>query len=76
MHIDWTAIGQVTIAGLVAGVGTVVLFSIGMAALGRRITTHGQGRKTTPATTLAWSCFAACTALLGLSLYVVTTSGR
>jgi hypothetical protein len=75
VHIDWNAIGKVVIAGLVAGVGTVVIFSLGMAALGHRVTAISNGGKGTLASTLAWCCFAACVTLLGLGLYLVIAGG-
>jgi hypothetical protein len=71
MHIDWIAMGQVVIAGLVAGVGTVVVFSLGMAALGHRVVDVSHARKATAATTAAWSCFGACLALLAVGVYLI-----
>jgi hypothetical protein len=40
MHIDWSGLGEVGAISLVAGVGIVVLFSLGLTALDWRTPRH------------------------------------
>jgi hypothetical protein len=69
MHINWSGLGEVFAIALLAGVGLVTLFSLGIASLGRRET--GEGGSATLSTTLAALCFLACAAIVGYGIYLV-----
>ncbi|MEV4320176.1 hypothetical protein [Actinocrispum sp. NPDC049592] len=68
MHINWSGLGEVFAIALAAGVGLVVLFSLGIAALGRR---NNEGEATAVNTAVAGVCFLACVALVGYGIYLV-----
>jgi hypothetical protein len=67
MHINWSGLGEVFLIALAAGVGIVVLFSLGIMSLGRR--TEGQAVALSIA--VAAVCFFACVAIVGYGIYLV-----
>jgi hypothetical protein len=68
VNINWSGLGEVFVIALVAGVGIVVLFSLGLMSLGRR----GQGGSAVGvATAVAAVCFLACVAIVGYGIYLV-----
>ena len=71
MHIDWSGLGEVFIIGLAAGVGVVTLFSLGIAALGRRAEATEHNQPTTTPTMVTALCFLACAALVGYGIYLI-----
>ena len=68
MHINWSGLGEVFLIALVAGVGLVTLFSLGITALGRRA---DRTQPAGAATAVAGFSFLACAALLAYGLYLV-----
>jgi hypothetical protein len=71
MHINWSGLGEVFGISLGAGVGVVVLFSLGISALGRRESATAEGQSSTAPTAIAAVCFLACVAVVGYGLYLV-----
>jgi hypothetical protein len=67
MHINWSGLGEVFIIALIAGVGLVTLFSLGIASLGRR----SEPGQSAVATAVSVVCFLACTAVVGYGIYLV-----
>ena len=80
MNIDWAAIGQVFGVCLVATVGLVGLFTLGIVGTSRRPALQGDGTAsvTTAGSTAAaaraagYAAFALCTAAVGYGLYLIT----
>jgi hypothetical protein len=81
--IDWTAVWEIVVVGLLAGAGLPALFAIGMRALGM----PGKGRAVSadgnrlvggnPATTaIAAFCFAIVLAAVGYGIYFIVISGH
>jgi hypothetical protein len=70
MHINWSGLGEVFVVALAAGVGIVVLFSLGIMSLGRRAEGGGSAAVST---TVAYVCFAACLAIVGYGIYLVVS---
>lgn len=70
MKIDWAALGSVFGVSLVATVGLVVLFTLGIAGLSRREAASTRGESAVAATAGACACFALCAAAVayGISL--------
>jgi NADH:ubiquinone oxidoreductase subunit 6 (subunit J) len=71
MKIDWSALGQVAVVSLVFGVGLVVLFSVGMAALSRRAVAGEKNNSAPIDTAVAGVCFTACVAAVVYGLYLL-----
>ncbi|MFG2883066.1 hypothetical protein ACGFYV_12325 [Streptomyces sp. NPDC048297] len=71
MKIDWAAIGSVFGVSLVATVGLVVLFTLGVTGLSRREKAAAQGNSAALAVTGAYVCFAACAAAVAYGIYLI-----
>jgi hypothetical protein len=71
MKIDWAAIGSVFGVSLVATVGLVALFTLGVSGLSRREKAAAQGNSATLAVTGAYVCFAACAAAVAYGIYLI-----
>lgn len=69
MDIDWAALGQVFGVSLVATVGLVGVFTLGIvgASAGK-----SQGGGSALARTGAYACFALCAAAVGYGIYIIT----
>ncbi|MCM2577525.1 hypothetical protein [Streptomyces meridianus] len=80
MNIDWAAIGQTFGVCLLATVGLVGLFTVGIVGTSRRTAVQGNGTATvtTAGSTAAaarfagYAAFAVCTAAVGYGLYLIT----
>jgi hypothetical protein len=80
--IDWNAIWEIVVVGLLAGAGLPALFAIGMRVLGR----PGRGRAVgsenelvggnPAAVAIAGLCFAICVAAVGYGIYIIVVSGH
>ncbi|MGW0997891.1 hypothetical protein ACWD5V_32365 [Streptomyces sp. NPDC002523] len=71
MKIDWAAIGSVFGVSLVATVGLVALFTLGVTGLSRREKAAAQGNSAALAVTGAYVCFAACAAAVAYGIYLI-----
>ncbi|MEU3860215.1 hypothetical protein AB0F03_23075 [Streptomyces sp. NPDC028722] len=71
MKIDWAALGSVFGVSLVATVGLVSLFTLGIAGLHRREKAVAQGGTAGLAVTGAYLCFAACAAAVAYGIHLV-----
>lgn len=74
MHIDWQALGTVFGVTLVATVGLVGLFTLGIVGLSKRGPATGGGAPAGPAVlarTGAYVCFAACAAAVSYGIYLI-----
>jgi hypothetical protein len=68
MNVNWSGLGEVFGIALLAGVGVVVLFSLGIMSLGRR---EQGGSATAVSTVVAGGCFLLCLGIVGYGIYLV-----
>ncbi|MFP3990429.1 hypothetical protein U9R90_23790 [Streptomyces sp. E11-3] len=73
MDIDWEALGSVFGVSLVATVGLVALFTLGMIGLSKQEEAAEQGGSATLARTGAYACFAACTAAVAYGIFMIVS---
>lgn len=71
MQINWSALGLVLIAGLVSGVGVVVLFTLGVRGLSDYIDAKQAGRTSVLGLGGAVVGFALSLAIVALGIYVI-----
>ncbi|MGW2824836.1 hypothetical protein ACWC24_28110 [Streptomyces sp. NPDC001443] len=71
MNIDWAALGSVFGVSLVATVGLVALFTLGIMGLSRQERASAQGGGAALAVTGAYACFAACAAAVGYGIWLI-----
>lgn len=76
MSLDWSSLGEVALVSIGVTVGVVIVFSLGVRALGAGEEENGAGGATTrraaaPATAVAAVCFLACAAVVAYGLYLI-----
>lgn len=71
MHVNWSALGEVLLVALAAGIGTVGLFSLGIVALDRRATASTDRRPIAVPTAVSLLCFLGCALVVGYGIYLV-----
>lgn len=71
MNINGNLLGAVFLVALAAGVGVVVLFTLGVAALGKRTVALHRRESAVGPTISAGLCFAACAALILYGLDII-----
>ncbi|MFE2067506.1 hypothetical protein EDD90_8204 [Streptomyces sp. Ag109_O5-1] len=71
MSIDWAAIGSVFGVSLVATVGLVALFTLGIKGLSARARATAQGNSAALAVTAAYVCFAACAVAVAYGIHLI-----
>ncbi|MBQ0830304.1 hypothetical protein [Streptomyces tagetis] len=71
MNIDWAALGSVFGVSLVATLGLVALFTLGIAGLSRQERAVARGESAALAVTGAYACFAACAAAVAYGIYMI-----
>ncbi|RII18550.1 hypothetical protein DSC45_11575 [Streptomyces sp. YIM 130001] len=71
MDIDWAALGSVFGVSLVATVGLVTLFTLGIAGLSKQEAAVEQGGSAALARTGAYACFALCAAAVAYGIYLI-----
>jgi hypothetical protein len=70
-YVDFAALGKVLAIGLVAGVGMVAVFALGVLSMSRYADDRSAGRS--PAMLVpAALCFACCLALIAYGIVVMT----
>ena len=72
MSVNWLALGEVFVVGLVSVAALVMLFALGIRGVSQRVTARAEGGSGAGGLTVAVVCFAACCAvvLYGLSLII------
>jgi NAD/NADP transhydrogenase beta subunit len=70
--VNWLALGEVFVVGLVTVAALVALFALGIRGVSQRVTARAGGGSGAGGLTVAVVCFAACCAvvLYGLSLII------
>lgn len=77
MDIDWAALGEVFGVSLVATVGLVGVFTLGIvgSSVGKAQASQGvAGGASVLARTGAYACFALCAAAVAYGIYIITAS--
>jgi hypothetical protein len=73
--IDWGALGLVFLVSFGAGVGVIVLFSLGVSALAAPVSTPGGTDPNSPRPAWAWPvatlCFLASALVVAFGLYLI-----
>ncbi|MFI0979019.1 hypothetical protein ACH4SP_18710 [Streptomyces sp. NPDC021093] len=71
MNIDWAALGTVFGVSLVATVGLVGLFTLGIVGLSKQESAAASGGSATMARTGAYACFALCAAAVAYGIFLI-----
>ncbi|MFD5035150.1 hypothetical protein ACFVWX_15495 [Streptomyces sp. NPDC058220] len=73
MNIDWAALGSVFGVSLVATIGLVGLFTLGIVGLAKQesAATQGANGSVALARTGAYACFALCAAAVAYGIYLI-----
>jgi hypothetical protein len=71
MSVNWAALGEVFIVGLVAVTTLVTLYAMGIRGVSRRVAARAQGGSGVGGLTLAAVCFAACCAVVLYGLFLI-----
>ncbi|MFI1764071.1 hypothetical protein ACH41H_18750 [Streptomyces sp. NPDC020800] len=72
MHLDWTALGQVSAVSIGVTVAVVAVFALGVLGLARIDDSREDpdGARTLGAAQ-AWLCFLACAAVVAYGIYLI-----
>ena len=73
MSVNWAALGEVFIVGLVAVAALVALYAIGIRGVSQRVAARAQGGSGVGGLTLAVVCFAACCAVVAYGLFLIVS---
>jgi hypothetical protein len=71
MHIGWNALSLVSVVALASSVGVVVLFTLGVVALGKRTVAACRDTAAVSPSVTAGLCFLGCVALVLYGLYLI-----
>ncbi|MFI6487801.1 hypothetical protein [Streptomyces sp. NPDC050564] len=71
MNIDWAALASVFGVSLLATVGLVGLFTLGIVGLSKHESASARGGSATLAVTGAYACFAACAAAVAYGIFII-----
>ncbi|WDV54457.1 hypothetical protein PV963_30905 [Streptomyces coeruleorubidus] len=72
MHLDWTALGQVTAVSIGVTVAVVVVFALGVLGLAQlEGAREQQGRTFALGLTQAALCFLACAAVVAYGIFLI-----
>jgi hypothetical protein len=76
MLVDWESLGEVVLVSFGAGVGLIVLFSLGVSALatGERTGPDGAVRVAPLHLVAAGLCFLSCALMVGYALYLLVAA--
>jgi NAD/NADP transhydrogenase beta subunit len=73
VQINWTALGEVLVVGLLIGVGVVALFAFGARGLSDHADARRSGRASVAGMATAVVSFALCVAVVGFGIYVIVS---
>ncbi|GAA3816975.1 hypothetical protein [Streptomyces chiangmaiensis] len=72
MHLDWTALGEVTVVSIGVTVAVVVVFALGVLGLAQVEDARGRdGGTHTLGLAQAGLCFLACAAVVAYGIYLI-----
>ncbi|MFE2099940.1 hypothetical protein [Streptomyces sp. NPDC059468] len=72
MHLDWTALGQVTAVSIGVSVAVVAVFALGVLGLARVEAAREQpGGSSPPGLAQAGPCFLACAAVVAYGIFLI-----
>ncbi|MFC0432145.1 hypothetical protein [Kutzneria buriramensis] len=71
MNVNWAALGEVFIVGLVSVAALVALFATGIRGVSQRVAARAQGGTGAGGLALAVVCFAACCVLVLYGLFLI-----
>ncbi|WP_436497121.1 hypothetical protein [Actinokineospora sp. HUAS TT18] len=71
MHINWALLAEVLIAALITGVGTVVLFALGVRGWSNHADARGEGRSDVLGVATAVVSFTLCAAVVAFGLWII-----
>ena len=71
MSVNWAALAEVFVVGLVSVAAVVALFATGIRGVSQRVTARAQGGSGAAGLALAVVCFAACCAVVLYGLFLI-----
>jgi hypothetical protein len=72
MHLDWTALGQVTAVSIAVTIAVVVVFALGVLGLARfEGVRENNGGTSAVGAAQAGLCFLACAAVVAYGIYLI-----
>jgi hypothetical protein len=71
MSVNWAALGEVFLVGLVSVAAVVALFATGIRGVSQRVAARAQGGSGVAGLTLAVVCFAACSVVVLYGLFLI-----
>jgi hypothetical protein len=71
MNVNWAALAEVFVVGLVSVAALVALFATGIRGVSQRVAARAQGGSGAGGLTLAVVCFAACCAVVLYGLFLI-----
>ena len=73
MSVNWAALGEVFIVGLVSVAVLVALFATGIRGVSQRVAARAQGGSGAGGLTVAVVCFAACCVVVAYGLVLIVS---
>lgn len=73
MSVNWAALGEVFIVGLVSVAVVVTLFAMGIRGVSQRVAARTQGGSGVGGLTVAVVCFAACCVVVAYGLFLIVS---
>lgn len=73
MSVNWLALGEVFVVGLVSVAVLVALFATGIRGVSHRMTARAEGGSGVGGLTVAIVCFAACCAVVLYGLFLIVS---
>jgi hypothetical protein len=71
VSVNWAALGEVFLVGLLSVAAVVALFATGIRGVSRRVAARAEGGSGAAGLTLAVVCFAACCAVVLYGLFLI-----
>jgi hypothetical protein len=73
VSVNWAALGEVFLVGLVSVAAVVALFATGIRGVSQRVAARAQGGSGAGGLTVAVVCFAACCAVVLYGLFLIVS---